>query len=150
MKKILVFLLVALLCLPSCAGIGDDLPETEKAVISGDEEIHTDFDGVYLTLDSVGETSLSVTWHNDTDLEILFGEGYSVEILLFDGTWNPVLKDSIAFDAIAMLLPPDGEIEKGYSLKPFDISEKGTYRLLCEFWHGGNTYNTWVEFDVVE
>ena len=142
----LLFILLTLAAFTSCVSESD----TEDPMLEGDEEIHTDFEGVYLTLDSVGETSLSVTWHNDTDLEILFGEGYSIELLLSDGTWKSVLKDSIAFDAIAMLLPPDGDISKGYSSKPFDISASGTYRLRCEFWYDGNTYNTWVEFDVVE
>lgn len=148
MKKIFVFLLAVLLCLPSCAGIGDDPTETERTVISGDEEIHTDFEGVYLTLDSVCETSLSVTWHNDSEYEMIFGEEYKVELLSADGSWNSVLKDLFSVEAIALLLPSGGEIKKGYSLKPFDVSALGRYRLRCEFWYGGNTYNTWVEFEV--
>ena len=73
MKNKLFFLLVMLLAITaiiSCA-------EPEDLKIEGNEKIFTDFEGVYLTLESIGETSISVTWHNDTDEEITFGEGYS-------------------------------------------------------------------------
>ena len=146
MKNKLFFLLIMLLvtaAIISCA-------EPEDLKIEGNEKIFTDFEGVYLTLESIGETSISVTWHNDTDEEITFGEGYSIEILTSTGEWTSVQKEEMTVPAIALLLMPKGEARKGYSLSFFDLSRVGKYRLRCEFWYGGNTYSTWVQFDVTE
>ena len=146
MKNKLFFLLIMLLvtaAIISCA-------EPEDLKIEGNEKIFTDFEGVYLTLESIGETSISVTWHNDTDEEITFGEGYFIEILTSTGEWTSVQKEEMTVPAIALLLMPKGETRKGYSLSFFDLSRVGKYRLRCEFWYGGNTYSTWVRFDVTE
>ena len=146
MKNKLFFLLIMLLvtaAIISCA-------EPEDLKIEGNEIIFTDFEGVYLTLESIGETSISVTWHNDTDEEITFGEGYFIEILTSTGEWTSVQKEEMSVPAIALLLMPKGETRKGYSLSSFDLSRVGKYRLRCEFWYGGNTYSTWVRFDVTE
>lgn len=146
MKNKLFFLLIMLLAIAaiiSCA-------EPEDLKIEGNEKIFTDFEGVYLTLESIGETSISVTWHNDTDEEITFGEGYFIEILTSTGEWTSVQKKEMSVPAIALLLMPKGETRKGYSLSFFDLSRVGKYRLRCEFWYGGNTYSTWVQFDVTE
>ena len=146
MKNKLFFLLIMLLAtaaIISCA-------EPEDLKIEGNEKIFTDFEGVYLTLESIGETSISVTWHNDTDEEITFGEGYFIEILTSTGEWTSVQKEEMSVPAIALLLMPKGETRKGYSLSFFDLSRVGKYRLRCEFWYGGNTYSTWVQFDVTE
>ena len=146
MKNKLFFLIIMLLvtaAIISCA-------EPEDLKIEGNEKIFTDFEGVYLTLESIGETSISVTWHNDTDEEITFGEGYFIEILTSTGEWTSVQKEEMSVPAIALLLMPKGETRKGYSLSFFDLSRVGKYRLRCEFWYGGNTYSTWVQFDVTE
>lgn len=146
MKNKLFFLIIMLLAtaaIISCA-------EPEDLKIEGNEKIFTDFEGVYLTLESIGETSISVTWHNDTDEEITFGEGYFIEILTSTGEWTSVQKEEMTVPAIALLLMPKGETRKGYSLSFFDLSRVGKYRLRCEFWYGGNTYSTWVQFDVTE
>ena len=146
MKNKLFFLIIMLLAtaaIISCA-------EPEDLKIEGNEKIFTDFEGVYLTLESIGETSISVTWHNDTDEEITFGEGYFIEILTSTGEWTSVQKEEMTVPAIALLLMPKSETRKGYSLSFFDLSRVGKYRLRCEFWYGGNTYSTWVQFDVTE
>lgn len=146
MKNKLFFLLVMLLA--TAAIISCTEPEDLK--IEGNEKIFTDFEGVYLTLEGIGETSISVTWHNETDKEITFGEGYSIEILPSTGEWTSVQKEEMSVPAIALLLMPQGEVRKSYSLSPFDLSRVGKYRLRCEFRYGGNTCNTWVQFDVTE
>lgn len=156
MKNKLIFLLILLFssaAMVSC--FGDDVHLcggviTEELVLSGDDGIHTDFEGVYLTLGSLGETAISVTWHNDTDKEVVLGEGYSVEMLNSNGEWVSVQKEEMSVPAIALLLPAGGEIKKGYSFKFFDLSEVGKYRLRCEFYPGEGTCNTWVEFEVTE
>ncbi len=149
MKNKLFFLLILLLALAAIISCAE--PEKpEDLVFEGEEKVFTDFEGVYLTLDGIGATAVSVTWHNDTDKEISFGEGYAIEILTSTGEWVSTLKDELITPAIALLLMPQGEVPKGYSLAPFDLSRVGKYRLRCEFWYDGNTYNTWVQFDVTE
>ncbi len=149
MKNKLFFLIIMLLSLAAIISCGEsEKPKDLK--IEGNEKIFTDFEGVYLTLESVGEASISVTWHNDTDKEITFGEGYSIEILTSTGEWVSVQKEEMSVPAIALMLPAGGNLNKGYSFKAFDLSRVGNYRLRCEFWHGGNTYSTWVEFQISE
>ena len=146
MKK-LVYLIILFLTLTAVSSCGKtDNPN--ELYINAQTGIHTDFEGIYLTLQSIGESSVSVTWHNETEFEITFGEGYNVEMLVKDGEWASVQKEEMSVPAIALLLPAGGKIEKGYSFKAFDLSKIGTYRLRCEFWYDGETYNTWVEFDV--
>lgn len=149
MKNKLFFLIIMLLSLAAIISCGE--PEkTEDLVFEGEKKIFTDFEGVYLTLDSLGESSISVTWHNKTEFEITFGEGYFVEMLGENGEWTSVQKEEMSVPAIALMLPAGGELKKGYSFKAFDLSTVGKYRLRCEFWHGGETYSTWVEFALIE
>ena len=153
MKKKCLFALTLLLALVIFVSCYDNVHPcggviTDELVLNGDDGIHTDFEGVYLTLNSLGASSISVTWNNDTDFEIVFGEGYSVERLGEDGEWVSVQKEEMSVPAIACLLPAGGEIKKGYSFSSFDLSRIGTYRLRCEFHYDGNGYNTWVEFTV--
>ena len=145
-------LLLAMICLVSC--FDNQHPcggvITDPLVMNGDGGIHTELEGFYMTLNSVGESSISVTWHNDTALEIIFGEGYSVEMLESDGEWVSVQKEEMSVPAIALMLPAGKTLDKGYSLKAFDLSRVGKYRLRSEFHYGGETYSTWVEFSVTE
>ncbi len=149
MKNKLFFLLITLLSLAAIISCGES-EKPEDLVFEGEEEIFTDFEGVYLTLDKLGASSISVTWKNETNFEITFGEGYSVEILASNGEWVSVQKEEMSVPAIALMLPAGGNLNKGYSFKAFDLSRVGKYRLRCEFWHNGNTFNTWVQFDVTE
>ncbi len=155
MKKKCTFaltLLLALVILVSCFDnshlCGGVI--TDELFLNGDDGIHTEFEGFYMTLNSVSPSSIGATWHNDTDFEIVFGEGYSVEILGEDGTWTSVQKEEMSVPAIALMLPAGKTHDKGYSLKPFDTSRVGKYRLRSEFHYGGETYSTWVEFSVTE
>lgn len=156
MKNKLIFLLILLLSSAAMVSCFEDNVHpcggviTDDLVLNGDDGIHTDFEGVYLTLGSLGETSISVTWHNDTDKEAVYGESYSIERLV-EGEWVSVLlNDTIAFEAIGIILMPHSESKKAYSTAPFDLSELGRYRLRCEFFPGEGTCNTWVEFEVAE
>ena len=143
-------LVISVLCFTSCFDnthpCGGVI--TDELYLNGNVAIHTDFEGVYMTLNNVSTSAVSVTWHNETDKEILFGEGYSVEMLSSNGEWVSTLKGEIAFDAIALVLPSNGKLDKGYSLSPFDLSRVGNYRLRSEFYVDGEKYSTWVEFSV--
>ena len=151
MKKYLVILtfLLAFCCLVSCADDeAFDAPVTEALVVSGNNGVFTEFEGFYMTLNSVSTTSVGVTWHNDTENEMMFGEGYFVEIMASNGKWVSVQSEEMSVPAIALMLPSGGTLEKGYSLEPFDLSRVGKYRLRSEFYVDGEKYSTWVEFSV--
>ncbi len=155
MKKKCFFALTLLLALVILVSCFDNQHPcggviTDPLVVNGDDGIHTEFEGFYMTLNSVSPSSIGVTWHNDTDFEIVFGEGYSVEILASNGKWVSVQKEEMSVPAIALMLPAGGTLDKGYSLKAFDLSRVGKYRLRSEFHYGGETYSTWVEFSVTD
>ena len=152
MKKLITFslcLVIVISCFTACFDEGGiDLPVSDTLVVSGDDGIRTDFEGFYMTLNSVSATSVGVTWHNDTEHEMIFGEGYFVEIMASNGKWVSVQSEEMSVPAIALMLPSGGTLEKGYSLEPFDLSRVGKYRLRSEFYVDGEKYSTWVEFSV--
>lgn len=52
-------------------------------------------------------------------------------------------------DTIAIVLMPNSQSNKYYSLDGFDVNNDGKYRLRCEFYPaGGGTYCTWIEWEV--
>ena len=63
-------LLLAMICLVSCFDTQHPCGGviTEPLVMNGNYGVHTELEGFYMTLNSVGESSISVTWHNDTDI----------------------------------------------------------------------------------
>lgn len=141
MRRSLSFLMCILFVLSAFLGC------TEKKN-SANENIHTEFEGIYVSLVSYSKDSITVEWHNDTDKEAVYGEYYHVE--KYDeasGEWESVLTEDFFVNAIGLLLFPHTEQEKTYSLEPFDLSAKGKYRLRSDFSLGdGKTYDTWVEF----
>ena len=166
MKNIFIILFSLLLCLSisGCTGTasdGQESSDTTKATevteatdttASLPDNVHTEYDGFYITLRSASEEFVSVTWHNNTDSEnITFGEYYHVEIYK-NGTWErvPCKADTeIIIRDIAYALPANGGQKKmSFSLSHLDMSEPGTYRVRCEFYDNGNKFSTWVEFEV--
>ena len=149
MKKTLslvLALITLLFCLVGC--------NNSKDIVLTDEDIHTDYAGVYLTLSSVDDSGehkkLNAVWHNETFKEVTYGEGYKIEYLE-DGEWKSVLKGEHIVMSIAYLLEAKDTKEKSYSTELFDLSKEGTYRLISDFSLGdGKTYNTWVTFEVKE
>ena len=147
MKKTLslvLALITLLFCLVGC--------NNSKEIVLTDEDIHTDYAGVYLTLSSVDDSGehkkLNAVWHNETFKEVTYGEGYKIEYLE-DGEWKSVLKGEHIVMSIAYLLEAKGTKEKSYSTELFDVSKEGTYRLISDFSLGdGKMYNTWVTFEV--
>ena len=167
MKNAFIILLSMLLCLSiaGCTGTASngqassdttdvteitEVTEVTDTTSSLPDNVHTEYDGFYITLNSVSEKSISVTWHNDTDDEnITFGEYYHVEIYK-NGAWErvPATGEIIVHD-IAYALPANGGQKKmSYSLSNYDMSEPGTYRVRCEFYDNGNKFSTWVEFEI--
>ncbi len=118
----------------------------------------TTYDGVYITLDSVetemnDTVSFNLTWHNETDKIISFGENFNVQY--DDGTGYVEIrpKDTV-FAATANLLYPDSEIQHTHSMHGLDISRNGTYRITTFFWISednpveGGYYDTQTIFSV--
>ena len=73
MKKTLslvLALLTLLFCLVGC--------NNSKEIVLTDEDIHTDYAGVYLTLSSVDDSGehkkLNAVWHNETFKEVTYGD----------------------------------------------------------------------------
>ena len=149
MKKVIslaLALITLLFCLVGC--------NDSKDIVLTDEDIHTDYAGVYLTLSSVDDSGeykkLNAVWHNETFKEVTYGEGYKIEYFE-DGEWKSVLKGEHIVMSIAYLLEAKDTKEKSYSTELFDLSKEGTYRLISDFSLGdGKTYNTWVTFEVKE
>lgn len=147
MKKTLLLVLALITLLFCLVGCDDN-----KDIMLTDEDIHTDYAGVYLTLSSVDSSSehkkFNVVWHNETDQEFTFGEDFYIEILEND-EWKSVLKEDMIVESIALVFPANSTKEKTYSAEYFDLSKEGTYRIRCEFSPGDRKrYNTWVTFEV--
>lgn len=126
-------------------------PEEDGGIVSNTESIHTDYEGVYISVESIysdysEDKVFNVVWHNETLREITYGETYAIEYK--EGTqWRDVSKEEINFLTIGYSLKPHSTAEKSYSTQRFDISGSGTYRLRSWFSNGdGNRYHTWIEF----
>ena len=151
MKRNLSLILVILFFITALAGCGGTQnKEPDEILIMPQEKIYTEHEGVYLALDTVSSESITVVWRNDTKEEAVYGEYYYVE--KYDeasGEWKSALRQEFFVEAIGLILSANSDIEKTYSLSPFNVSEAGRYRLRCEFYPGdGKKCNTWVEFDV--
>lgn len=130
-------------------------PLTHKNIIEHNDAIFTDLNGVYITLNSIKKTedylTFNVEWHNETEVEITYGEMFFVEYKENE-KWVDTATEDIVFHLIGYLLKPDETKEETYKAQYNDISEKGTYRLVVPFSVNGSTeeYKTWVEFELNE
>lgn len=130
-------------------------PLTHKNVIERNDAIFTDLNGVYITLNSIEKTedylTFNVEWHNETSVEITYGEMFFVEYKENE-KWVDTATEDIVFHLIGYLLKPDETKEETYKAQYNDISEKGTYRLVVPFSINGSNkeYKTWVEFEFDE
>lgn len=111
---------------------------------------YTEYEGIYLSAESFKGSGIQVIWHNDTGQEALRGEAYHVERYdAIHGEWESVMVGEHSFEAIAIVLMPNSQSNKNYSLNGFDVNKEGTYRLRCEFHPSeGGTYSTWIEWEV--
>ena len=93
---------------------------------------------------------------NKTKYEVTYGSSYAIE-LEKDGEWISRQKiDNLVFNSIGYLLKAGKTEEKTYNLTDtFDITEKGTYRLITDCFvydkgKGGESTKCtlWAEFSV--
>lgn len=103
--------------------------------------------GIYLSLESVSDSYVTVIWHNNTDHEIIFGEYYTIEAYK-NGQWEEVSHPDMAFDASATILSAHSQIPKSYSLSPFEFTEGEAYRVRSYFFpHTGGSYDIYQPFE---
>ena len=141
MKKVLSLILVVVtlaLCLTGCS----------MSILPSDS-IHTDVEGVYITIDSVDYSGdkpvLKVTWHNESESTIVFGLGYVIEYL--DGEeWKNIQISDFAIPEIACMLEPGGVAEQSYTTKYFNMLRTGTYRIKVEFYLQGDEPTSGITF----
>lgn len=151
MKKTLslvLALITLLFCLVGC----DD----SKDIVLTDEDIHTDYAGVYLTLSSVDDSGehkkLNAVWHNETVKTVTYGNWFVIERK--DGEeWKDVSIADVQFTEEAYVLEANKTNEKSYTTKFADISKEGTYRVRTEFnvqESDGTSKRgiTWIEFEI--
>jgi hypothetical protein len=151
MKKTLslVLALITLLsCLSGC--------NNSKDIVLTDEDIHTDYAGVYLTLSSVDSSGehkkLNAVWHNETTMTVTYGNWFVIEMKDGDN-WTDVSTADVSFTEEAYIIKANKTSEKSYTTKFADISKEGTYRVRTEFYvqeiNGASERGTtWIEFEV--
>ena len=148
MKKTISFILLLtflLTCLCGCGG---------RRILTADRAEHTTYEGVYITIESVDESSdsprLNVVWHNESDEYISFGLWYTIEYL--DGEeWKSVLHTDFAIPEIACSLEPHSEVQQSYNTKYFNLLSRGSYRIRTEFFVPNldiGAQSSWAIFEV--
>ena len=132
MKKTLslvLALITLLFCLVGC--------NNSKEIVLTDEDIHTDYAGVYLTLSSVDDSGeykkLNAVWHNETTKTVTYGNWFVIE-KKDGGNWTEVSTADVSFTEEAYIIKPNETSEKSYTTKFADISKEGTYRVRTEFY----------------
>ncbi len=143
MKKLISILLTiaSLLLLTACTG----------QISISNSKYYTDYDGIYITIDSVEgdgkEQKLVTTWRNETDKTVTFGYWYVIEYK--DGEeWKSIQIVDYAIPEIACVVEAQSTASMTYSTKYFSLVRKGTYRLRSEFYvqtdadstNGGSLY----------
>ena len=163
-KRITAILISLVFLLTLCACQNDD--KDNKQTLDFDTatieigETHTDFEGVNIKIKNAvwdeNDIKLEINWINKTRYEVTYGSSYAIE-LKKDDEWISRQKiDNLVFNSIGYLLKAGKTEEKTYNLTDtFDITEKGTYRLITDcsvFDKGKGGESTkctlWAEFSV--
>ncbi len=114
----------------------------------------TDLTGVYITINQINRnhdsTVFDVTWHNENNIQITYGEIFSVE-KFNNGTWTEIpLPENFVFLLPAYILDPFSEQNKTYTF-PKNLTEAGTYRISTDFSsENSNKYYTKATFTIDE
>ncbi len=153
MKK-LISLILSLVCVGCVVGFivyNNSLPK-KYPVSNGDS--HSDIEGVFVEIDCIYKypdiTSLGVTWNNQTEYTISYGEDFGIE-RLENGEWVDCSLKSNIFTLMGYSLNSNEKVEKEYRITDmYDISKSGTYRFLatCSRMdiNEGKSYPVWAEF----
>ncbi len=132
-------------------------PQKDNDSMSSHGDIYTDYEGVYITLDSIdkvedGQNVFNVVWHNETDKEVTYGEMFTVEYKIGEEWMDTDFDEERYFNTIGYLLKKNKTTSKSYTAEHLNISKNGTYRFLVPFSvNEGDkyiSYKAWVEFTV--
>ena len=100
-------------------------------------EHYTDFEGVYITIESIenGQNGkvINAMWHNESDVTVCFGKGYTIEYLNGE-SWEDVQIVDFAIPEIACILDGGQTATESYRTQYFNMLRPGTYRIKTEFW----------------
>ena len=100
-------------------------------------ESESSFDGVYIVIDSLEgdgkEEKLNVTWHNETDFDIVFGYRYMIEYN-DDGNWKSAMIRDFAVIEIACVVHSGSTASMSYRTEYFSLNKEGRYRLVVDFY----------------
>lgn len=90
--------------------------------------------GISMVLNEQTSEKVTVKLSNRGDTEWMYGEYFSLQVLLNDGWYNvPVLDDkNYGFTDIGIILPAGESREESYSLSMYGTLPEGTYRLVVE------------------
>ena len=127
-KYALISLIIAsvMLCFCSCS-----------VSFVSDDSVHTSYDGVYITIDSIdtdgSDTTLNVSLHNETELDACYGLGYTVEYN-DGGEWKNIQITDFAIPEIACILEAGGVHERSYSTRYFNMLREGSYRIKIDLY----------------
>lgn len=129
-------------------------PLTQENIIKRNDAVFTDYDGVYITLNSIEKSVynsklFNVEWHNETDTEITYGEMFYIEYKDRE-KWIDTSTKEVVFHLLGFPLSSNSTKSETYKAEYNDISEIGTYRLIVPFSVNGSNknYKTWVEFEI--
>lgn len=149
MKK-LWSIILSMLCL--ILGISFFGCSAQKNTITLTGDYHTDYEGVYITIESVedmGEyTKLNVEWHNKTAYEVVYTLPYQIEYKN-SKEWVNIQTEDLNYACSEITIAPKRTKTQVYSTAGFDVSKTGTYRLRadCDVLTNDRTFCiVWVEF----
>ena len=118
-------------CLLSCSA--------EKSIIISNEW-HTEYEGIFVTLDSVsyrdGNPVFNVTWHNETDIAAEVESWCVIQYEREDSVWgstNFCGADVIRDESPIIELQPNSEYSHTYNLWPYKLDRRGSYRIKGTF-----------------
>ena len=91
-------------------------------------------EGISMVLNEQTSEKVTVKLSNRGDTEWMYGEYFSLQVLLNDGWYSvPVLDDkNYGFTDIGIILPAGESREESYSLSMYGALPEGTYRLVVE------------------
>lgn len=132
-----------------------ELPTEENDIFN--RVWHSDFTGVYVQVLDISndaeKATMLVSWNNETDYTVTYGEMFWIE-RLENGEWVDCSLAEITYLTIGYLLDSNETDKKEYTLTDkYDLSKPGTYRFCstCSVDTGDEqpiTCSLWTEFFV--
>ncbi len=107
------------------------------------------YPGISLELSSVIGQEITVTWINDADQEMEFGNPFKLYRLEGE-EWVEPLRGHTVFELPAYPLSPGKKASHVYSIDHYDVSIAGLYRFESEFGVGREEHTICVEFQLNE